>query len=350
MKRLLTGSALVLAVSFAPACDKKEEDKDKSAEADKDKKKEGGEADSKDGGDKGGGLAGAVKDAAGAAGAGGDLVKYIPESANMLVVLDAKAVFGSSVFKDNKAMIEKGEGAEMFAAANDCKVGPETWTKAVIGGDTSGDDKIVVGGQATGLGTKATIECIAKKVNEKQGADKWKVSEADGRVVVDIDGGDATGFSGGDDVFIIAGKDYAEAVKANLGGGGKSVLDGPLKDAIAGADSSKHVYFAGLATSDMAQGPTDGLKHFSGYVDFSAGLAIAASLDFGDEAKAKTTADVFSKQFEGLKGMAGGMGVPQPIVDSVKIEAKGSAVSASMSASADDLKKLSDLAAKQMGA
>ncbi len=352
MKRLLTGSALILAVSFAPACDKKEEDKDKSADADKDKKSDGGDADSKDGGDEGGkgGLAGAVADAAkGGAGAAGELVKLVPEGANILVVFDAKSVFSSPLMKGNMAMLEKSEAGEMFTAANDCKVGPDTWNKAVLGGDTDGSDKVVVVGQATGLGKKETLECISKKVNEKEGSEKWKVEEADGKVVVTIDGGDTKGYSGGDDIFVIAGKDYAEAVQGLIGGNGSSAVDGSLKDAMATADTSKHVYFAGVAKGDMAQGPTAGLKHFHGSVDFSNGLAVAASLDFGDEAKAKTTAEMFSKQFEGLKGMATGMGVPKPILDSVKIEAQGSAVSATMNATTDDLNKVAELAQKQMG-
>lgn len=362
MKRLLTGSALVLAVSFVPACDKKEEGEKKTAAAGDDKKQEAGAAKDgaekadgvkADGGEKAegdkGGIAGVVAGAAGGAG-GGDLLKYIPDGANMIVVFDAKAVFGSTLFTENKAMIEQGDAGKMFAAADGCKVGPSTWNKVVLGGDTEGNDKIVMGGQATGLGKKETLECIAKVVNEREGSEKWKVSEADGRVVVDIEGGKATGWSGGDDVFIIAGKDYAETVKSLVAGEGKSAADGSLKDALATADTSKHVYFAGVAKGAMAEGPTAGLKHFSGNVDFSKGLAIAASMDFGDEAKATSTATMFSTQFQGLKGMAGGMGIPQPIVDSVKIEAKGSAVTASVSASAADLAKIAELAAKQMGA
>ena len=351
MKRLLTGSALILAVSFAPACDKKEEDKDKSAEADKDKKSDGGDADSKDGGEAGkGGLAGAVADAAkGGAGSAGELTKLVPEGANLLVVFDAKSVFSSALMKDNMGMLEKSDAGEMFTAANTCKVGPETWQKAVLGGDTDGNDSVVVIGQAAGLGKKETLECISKKVNEKEGSEKWKVEEADGKVVVTIDGGDAKGFSGGDDIFVIAGKDYAEAVQGLVGGNGKSAIDGSLKDAVASADTSKHVYFAGVAKGQMAAGPTAGLKHFHGSVDFSNGLAVAASLDFGDEAKAKTTADMFSQQFEGLKGMATGMGVPKTILDSVKIEAKGPAVSATLNATTDDLNKVAALAQKQMG-
>lgn len=351
MKRLLTGSALILAVSFAPACDKKEEDKDKSADADKDKKSEGGDADAKAGGDGDGkgGIADAVANAAAGGGGAGELTKLVPDGANLLVVFDAKSVFSSPLMKDNMGMLEKSEAGEMFTAANGCKVGPETWQKAVLGGDTDGSNSIVVVGKATGLGKKETLECISKKVNEKEGSEKWKVEEADGKVVVTIDGGDVKGFSGGDDIFVIAGKDYTESVQALIGGNGKSAVDGSLKDAVAAADPGKHVYFAGVAKGQMAAGPTAGLKHFHGSIDFSSGLAINASLDFGDEGKAKTTADMFSKQFEGLKGMATGMGVPKTILDSVKIEAKGTAVAATMNASTEDLKKVSELAQKQLG-
>jgi hypothetical protein len=47
--------------------------------------------------------------------------------------------------------------------------------------------------------------------------------------------------------------------------------------------------------------------------------------------------------------MATGVGVPQPIVDSVKIEAKDTTVSIQASATEEDLKKVSELAKGAMG-
>ena len=104
-----------------------------------------------------------------------------------------------------------------------------------------------------------------------------------------------------------------------------------------------------VATADMQQGPTAGLKHVTGTVDLSAGLAIAASGEFGDAAKATELAGMANKQFGEMKGMAGMFGIPSTVVDSVKIEAKGAAVAVSASASAEDMKKISDTMKKQMG-
>lgn len=342
MKRLAIGIALGLVAAPFTGCDKGEEKKE---EASGEKGKDGDKAkDGDKGGDKGG-------DKAAAAGAtAADAMKYLPDGLNLVMGMDASKVAASDLMKDNADMLKEGEAGEMMEAAEGCKVGMSTWKYAVIGGNASpGKDKeIVMIVSATGLGKKDTLECIGKKVKEKSPDDKFEVGEEDGRVVVT--GGDEgqVMYAISDDVVAMVGADSKEAVKGLLGGSGKSAVDGSLKDVLGAVDQSKHVYFGMVATADMQQGPTAGLKHVTGTLDLSDGLAVAATGDFGDEAKATELAKMANQQFTQMKGMAGALGIPQPVVDSVKIEAKGSSVMASAKASKDDLKKLSETAKKQM--
>jgi len=340
MKRLAIGIALGLVAAPFTGCDKGEEKKEEaSGEKGKDGKKGGDDKDGDKGGDE--------KAASGASVA--DAMKYIPDGANLVIGLDAAKVAGSTLMKDNADMLKQGEAGEMMDAAEACKVGMSTWKYAVIGGNTDKDKEVVMVVSASGLGKKDTLECIGKKAKEKNPEEKFEVGEEDGRVVVTGGEDGQKIYAVSDDVIALAGKDSAEAVKGLIGGSGKSAVDGSLKEVLAAVDQSKHIYFGMTATADMQKGPTEGLKHITGTVDLSEGLALAAAADFGDAEKAKAITAEATKQFGEMKGMAGMLGIPQPVVDSVKIEAKGTAVAATAKASNDDLKKIAESAKKQMG-
>ncbi|MCR9160365.1 MAG: hypothetical protein ACE37F_18290 [Nannocystaceae bacterium] len=335
MKRLAIGIALGLVAAPLTGCDKEEKKEEASGEKGKD-----GDKTADKGGDKG-------EDKAAAGATVADAMKLIPDGMNVVVGLDAAAVAASALMKDNADMLQQGDAGEMMAAADACKVGMPTWKYAVVGVNTDNDKQGAIIVSATGLGKKDTLECIGKKVKEKNPDDKFEVGEEDGRVVV-TGKDDAKVYAVSDDVIAFSGPDSKDAVKELIGGKGKTALDGSLKEVAAAMDQSKHIYFGMVATADMQSGPTAGIKHVTGSVDLSNGLAIAASGEFGDEAKAKELATMANQQFAQLKGMAGPLGVPQTVVDSVKIEAKGGAVMASAKATDDDLKKLAETAKKQM--
>lgn len=337
MKRLAIGIALGLVAAPFTGCDKGEDKKEASGEKGKDGEKA---KDGKKGGDEKVAAAGASVS---------DAMKYIPDGANLLVGLDAASVAGSAMMKDNQDLLKQGDAGEMIEAADACKVGMSTWKYAVIGGNTDKDKEVVVVVSATGVGKKDTLECIGKKVKEKDPEDKFEIGEEDGRVVVS--GGDDGQklYAISDDVIALVGVDSQPAFTGLLGGKGKTAVDGSLKEVLGSVDQSKHIYFGMVATADMQEGPTAGLKHVTGTVDLSAGMAIAASGVFADAAKATELAGMANKQFGEMKGMAGMFGIPAGVVESVKIEAKGTAVAVSAKASADDMKKIGETMKKQLG-
>ncbi len=337
MKRLAIGIALGLVAAPFTGCDKGE---DKKADASGEKGKEGEKA--KDG-DKGGD----EKVAAGATVS--DAMKYIPDGANLLIGMDAAKIAASGMMKDNQDMLKQGEAGEMIEAADACKVGMTTWKYAVVGGNTDKDKEVVVVVSATGVGKKETLECIGTKVKEKNPEEKFEIGEEDGRVVVTGGEDGQKLYAVSEDVIALVGADSQEAFKGLLGGTGKTAVDGSLKDVLAAVDQSKHLYFGMVATAEMQEGPTAGLKHVTGSLDLSAGLAIAASGEFSDAAKATELSDMANKQFGEMKGMAGMFGIPAGVVDSVKIEAKGAAVSVSASASEADMKAIGESMKKQLG-
>jgi hypothetical protein len=283
-------------------------------------------------------------------GGGAASAKLIPESATMIGGADLAALQKTEQWKGNKEMLEKGDQKEAMEAAKACNLGPDTWQSVVFGADPEGGDaKMAVVLVATGLGKKENLECISGKMKEKNdGEDPWTMEEKDGKLVLTIDEGEAIGYVVNENTLAVAGKDWAGAVKELVDGKGKPAIENSLKDVVGRTDMSKAVWAAGVIPESMAAGPADGMKDGAMWVDMSSGLELMASVGVKDADTATAKAKELSEQYDKMKGMAGGFGVPAAVTDSVKIEAKGGSVAVSAKASKDDLKKLSETAKKQM--
>ncbi|MFO0634192.1 MAG: hypothetical protein U0168_15200 [Nannocystaceae bacterium] len=274
-------------------------------------------------------------------GGGADSAKLIPDAATMVGGIDVKALVGSKAYTDNKDKIEKGEFKEFVDAATACNLGTDKWKSIAFGADPTKNQFAAVI-SADGIGKEDNLTCINGKVKEKSGKDAFKIEEKDGKKMMTMDDG-GVGYIVNEGSIVVASKDWAGPVKELVDGKGKSVFDGALKDVIGRADTGKHIWFAGSLPADMLKGsPAEGAKDVAGSFDLSGGIAVAASVGFGSADEATKKKDELQKQFDGVKGMAGSMGVPQAVVDSVKIDASGNAVTVAAKASDDDLKKISE--------
>ncbi len=284
-------------------------------------------------------------------GAAGDAAKLIPDAATVMGGVNVQSMMKSPLYEDNKGMLEEGDQKEAMDAAKACNLGPDTWKTVVFGFDPSGgDSKMAVVLTATGLGKKENLECISGKIKEQnEGKEPWTMEEKDGKLVLTIDEGDATGYVVDDNTLAVAGKDWAGAVKELVDGKGKPALDNSLKDVLGRTDMSKTIWAAGSVPAEMAQGPAEGMKDGAMWVDMSSGLELMASVGLADADTATKKAEEFQKQFDAAKGMAGGFGVPQPVVDSVKIEAKDAAINVSAKASKEELTTISEAVKKNLG-
>ena len=229
-----------------------------------------------------------------------------------------------------------------------CNVGMSTWKYAVVGGNTDRDNEVVLVFSATGIGKKDTLDCIGEKVTEKNPQERFDVGEEDGRVVVSSGGDGQKTYAISDDVIAVVGADSAEAFKDLLDGKGKTAVDGSLKDVLASVDQSKDIYVCMVATAEMQEGPTANLKYLTGTVDLSAGVAIAVLGEYVDTTTATELGAAANKQFDEMKGMAGMLGIPAGVVESVKIESRGAAITFSASAAGDDLEQLSAMIKTQL--
>ena len=150
----------------------------------------------------------------------------------------------------------------MMDAAKECNLGPDTWKSVVFGFDPEGgDSKLALVLVADGLGKKENLECIANKIKEKDdGKEPWTMEEKDGKLVLTIDEGKATGYVVNDSTLAVAGKDWAGAVQELIDGKGKPAVDNSLKDVLGRTDMSKAIWAAGVVPASMATGPADGMK------------------------------------------------------------------------------------------
>ncbi len=284
-------------------------------------------------------------------GAAGDAAKLIPDAATVMGGVDFQGMMKSPLYEGNKKMLEEGDQKEAMDAAKACNLGPDTWKSVVFGADPEGGDKkmaFVV--TATGLGKKENLECIAGKIKEKNdGEEPWTMEEKDGKLVLTIDGGEATGYVVNDNTLAVAGSDWAGAVKELVDGKGKPAIDNSLKDVLGRTDMGKTVWAAGVIPASMAAGPADGMKDGAMWMDMSSGLELMASVGVKDADTATAKAKEFTTQFDAVKGMAGTVGIPEAVVNSVKIEAKDASLNVSAKASKDDLEKINEAVKKSLG-
>ena len=284
-------------------------------------------------------------------GAAGDAAKLIPDAATVVGGANIQAMMKSPLYEGNKEMLEKGDQKEAMEAAKACNLGPDTWKSVVFGADPEGGDaKMAVVLVATGLGKKENLECISGKMKEKNGdKEPWTMEEKDGKLVLTMDEGDAIGYVVDDNTLAVAGKDWAGAVKELVDGKGKPAIENSLKDVLGRTDMSKAVWAAGVIPESMASGPADGMKDGAMWIDMSSGLELMASVGVKDADTATSKAKELTAMYEGMKGMAGGFGVPASVTDSVKIEAKDAAINVSAKASKEDLEKINEAVQKKLG-
>jgi hypothetical protein len=280
-------------------------------------------------------------------------VKLVPDQASVIAGIDMKGLSGSQAYKDNKAMLEQDKQAkEMLDAAKACNLDPEQFGSVTMGMDPSSDNVVVVV-KGAGVGNAENLTCIQGKIKEKVGQDPWTMEDKEGKKVLTIAGGEGTGYLVDDNTLAVASKGWAGPVKQLIDGKGTAAVDGGLKDIYGACDHGKHIWVQGKIPADAAAKlkgtPGEPIKDFCATIDLSAGLALALRAGTDSEESAKKIQEEAQKQFDGMKGMAGAMGIPQGVVDSVKLAASGNALTVAASVSNEDMKTLQEKMGAMMG-
>jgi len=274
----------------------------------------------------------------GGAAAGG---KYIPEAANVVGGIDLAGIQSTKLWTDHlKGMVES-KGKDQLDAMAACNLGLDKWKSVTIGASNDFDnDKMALVVVADGIGKKENLECAFTKMKEKEGTDPWTVKE-DGKVLEMAKDG-TVAYVVDDNTLAVAGKAWASDVQKLTKGEGKSVFDGEMKDLIGRADRGKQVWFAGKlpdAVGAMAKeqlGATP--KDVAGYVDFSSGIAMQASVGVGTKEEAESVKTKVEALFALVKDQAKSAGASEGTINSVKFGTDGAALTVEAKANDDDVK------------
>jgi hypothetical protein len=265
--------------------------------------------------------------------------KLIPVEAAMLAHVDLQGLSGSPLWAANRSLMDADpEVKKQLDALATCNM-PLAGFKSLdlgVGADGLNVAAIVTG---AGVGNVENLKCLEKQLT----GEKFDVEEKDGRTRLVLDGGEAYGIPVADDTLAFVTRAWEMSVMDLVGGKGTPAREGALKDVLAQADTSKHVWFAGTVPPQVAAlaatvpGGFSGMKSVSGSLDLNAGLALVLSFGMESADKASTTLAAVQKQFTDVKPMAGLLGVPATVVDKVRFAAKGDAVTMTASLTMDEI-------------
>jgi hypothetical protein len=272
--------------------------------------------------------------------------KLIPADAALLAHIDMKGLAGSPLWASNKALMDADpEVKKQMEAFSACNMPFEGFRTVDVGVGAEAMNIAVVA-QGAGIGKPENLRCLNEKLNDKQ----WKLEDvAGGKPRLVFDNGEAYGYLVDDDTLAIATKAWDAAVTGLMAGKGTSVRDGALKDVLAQADQTKHVWFAGnlppqlaaMATAQPGMAGMAGLKSVAGSLDLTAGLGLVLAFGMENADRAKTSLAEVQKQFASVKPMAGMLGIPATAVDKVTFEAKDAAVTMTASLTMDEINAMS---------
>lgn len=276
-------------------------------------------------------------------------MKLIPEGAVALAGVDLSALMATPMFKNNEQdLLGAPEVKTAMDAMKACKLDLTTGTKLLLG--VADDQKVAFSLQSKGIGVEANVTCLAQKAKDS-GANDVEFKDTNGKKSLVLGGGEGVCFLASADVLACASKDWVTDLTAILDGKGKSAVDGSLKTAAAAADQAKPIWFSAEMTGTLAEGltgsPLEKAKSMSGSLDLTNGLAVGLKAGMGSPEDATALATEVNAELGKVLPLAPMVGVPKPVVDSVKVEAQGSDVTAAVAATTEELKTIMD-AAKQM--
>jgi hypothetical protein len=272
-------------------------------------------------------------------GASADAVKLVPDEAEFIIGLNPKAITSSEAYKSVSADIEAEEDyKEMMGAFEGCGLKPTEFDAIVIGANAAEEFVAVVVGD--GIGEDDNAVCIIKALQKSNGDPEIaEVTKIDGKKV--IEGTDARAYLVNKNMMAMATTAWQDKVGELIDGKGSPAIENSKKDLYGKVDTKAAVWFLADIPPELAgmaamEAPEDAeVKTAAGSVDLSKGAALNLIAGFDSEDKAKAVAEKLQGLFDSVKGEA-----PKElagVVESTKIEASGSDVKVSVSATTDEL-------------
>lgn len=265
--------------------------------------------------------------------------KLIPGDATLLAHVDLQGLASSPLWAANRSLMDADpEVKKQLDALAACNM-PLTGFRTLDLGVSADGAHVAAVVSGAGIGKPANVACLQDQLK----GENFKLEDRAGARVMVLEGGEAHGYLVNDDTLAFVSKGWDTPVRDLMLGKGSSVRDGGLKDVLAQADQSKHVWFAGTlspqisALTSAIPGGMSGLQSIAGSLDLTTGLALVMSFGMENPDRASATLAQVQKQFADVKPMAGAFGLPRAAVDRVQFDKKDSAVTLTASLSMDEI-------------
>lgn len=268
-------------------------------------------------------------------------IALIPDQAQFVVGLSPKSITGSPVYALAAAELA---GDPDFQSAlstfKDCGLNPDTFESVVVGASMTEDFVAVIIGD--GIGEDKNASCVIKNIQKLAGdAQVADVVTQAGKKLIQFTDGRA--YLVDDRTLAIVTTAWESAVGELLDGKGTGAAAASKKDLFTKVNGAASVWgVADLPPEIVGMAPLLGappeftdIKSVTGSIDMSSGAAVQALAVFGSADKAKSVAS----QLQAMLGLATGEVPPElgNVVKSIKIEAVGTDLKISMSATMDDI-------------
>ena len=276
-------------------------------------------------------------------------ISLIPADANVVLGVNFEELVSSAVWRANEAKIRAADTEHLLDDARACNLGPDKWRTLVMAVNANASEQQVIVMSAFGIGTVGALECINAKASA-QGEPLFASIKQEGDELVVVRAAEqGRGWALDSDTLVLAGPGWQDAVAGLIRGDGKTVMNGPLATTLGGTDVSASLWGAAALPTSMANGVLSGAQDIVGHVYLGSGAGIALRVKFESGESATLKSEELAKAWAGFKGMLGAQGIPNGVLDSVRIEPQVDWVQLTASASDRDVLEISKTIETAMG-
>lgn len=277
-----------------------------------------------------------------------DPLALIPSRARLVVQFRPRALHeGIKGFGDALAWVanKAEDGApQTLSAMQACDVAVSGLESLTYGSEGEGSAVIVLRGAK--IGTPDVWRCIKTEMVAAGHTPKFSIESTGGQTIFRDD--EHEGRFVDDETIVLFHASWENDVDGLLSGTDpKTVADGDLADVLTHVDATEPAWIAGMlfddVRRDLAGSPVADAEKIWGALSLGDELALSLATETSSEEAALTMKDGVRNDWDGVSGMASGMGIPKGITDSVEFRATGTTASLHVRATIADLEAVAAL-------
>jgi hypothetical protein len=278
--------------------------------------------------------------------------ELIPDKADIAFGMEISPISNSPIADPLKALAESDQDMRAFSAAFvACGVDMNT-LKVAMGTTMEGSDEDFVGiAESPGIGKEDVMKCFEKEVAKATGDEPGTLlftTRSDVRIAPQEDGGWLIILN--ENMVAVVGSTWEDMIFERIEKPETRAGSGPIAEALKRTNTESHAW-ATMVFSDADRASFDGfagaesMSDVTFAVDLSAGLKMHTGVHFSDAAKAAEFKQTIDDTLELSKGEITAAGVPQAVLDSLKLTVAEADVTADLEVPETELAGIASLVA-----